>query len=43
LTPSFVDGKIAAIAAVNRLPLVTGNVHDFIQFFRLKVKNWHRA
>jgi tRNA(fMet)-specific endonuclease VapC len=43
LTPSFVDGQIAAISAVNGLILVTRNVNDFKQFSRLKVQNWHAA
>ena len=43
LTPSFVDGQIAAISAVNGLTLVTRNVNDFKQFLRLKVQNWHTA
>ena len=41
LTPTFVDGQIAAISAVNGLILVTRNVNDFKQFLRLKVQNWH--
>ena len=41
LTPSFVDGQIAAISAVNGLILITRNVNDFKQFLRLKVQNWH--
>ena len=43
LTPSFVDGQIAAISAVNGLTLITRNVNDFKQFLRLKVQNWHTA
>ena len=43
LTPTFVDGQIAAISAVNGLILVTRNVNDFKQFLRLKVQNWHTA
>jgi tRNA(fMet)-specific endonuclease VapC len=41
LTPSFVDGQIAAISAVNGLILITRNVNDFSQFSNLKVQNWH--
>ena len=41
-TPSFMDGQIAAIAHVNRLTLVTRNIHDFKVFSGLKVENWHR-
>lgn len=43
LTPSFVDGQIAAISAVNGLTLVTRNVRDFKQFSKLKVQNWHTS
>lgn len=43
LTPSFVDGQIAAISMVNGLILVTRNVDDFEQFLRLKIENWHNA
>jgi tRNA(fMet)-specific endonuclease VapC len=41
LSPSFVDGQIAAIAKINRLILVTRNVSDFSSFDGLEVKNWH--
>lgn len=41
VTPSFVDGQIAAIAKVNGLILVTRNFSDFKQFSRLKIENWH--
>jgi tRNA(fMet)-specific endonuclease VapC len=43
LTPSFVDGQIAAISAVNCLTLITRNINDFKQFLNLKVQNWHTA
>lgn len=43
LTPSFVDGQIAAISVVNGLILVTRNSDDFKQFLRLKIENWHNA
>lgn len=38
--PPFVDGQIAAIAAVNGLTLVTRNVRDFRRFAGLPVVNW---
>ena len=41
LTPSFVDGQIAAISVVNGLILVTRNIDDFTHFLRLKFENWH--
>jgi len=43
LTPSFVDGQIAAIAVVNGLILVTRSVDDFKQFLKLEIENWHNA
>ena len=39
-SPPFADGQIAAIAAVNRLTLVTGNVRDFASFRGLTVQSW---
>ena len=39
-TPSFVDGQIAASAAVNDLTLVTVNISDYADFTDLRVKNW---
>ncbi len=39
-TPPYVDGQIAAIAAVNNLILVTRNVADFQNFQDLKIENW---
>ena len=39
-TVPFVDGQIAAIALVNELVLVTGNVRDFAPFAELTVENW---
>lgn len=42
LTPSFVDGQIAAIAKVNGLTLVTRNVQDFSNFDDLEVKSWYK-
>jgi tRNA(fMet)-specific endonuclease VapC len=41
LTPSFVDGQIAAIAKVNGLILVTRNSADFKPFSGFKLENWH--
>lgn len=38
-TPSFADGQIAAIAAVNGCELITVNVKDF-RGFDLKVETW---
>lgn len=38
--PPFVDGQIAAIAAVNGLVLVTFNVMDFEDFDGLAVEDW---
>lgn len=42
LTPSFADGQIAAVAAVNNLTLVTDNLGDFKHFTGLRVERWHR-
>jgi tRNA(fMet)-specific endonuclease VapC len=39
-TPPYADGQIAAIAAVNRLTLVTRNVTDFEAFQDLQLENW---
>lgn len=41
--PPFVDGQIAAIAAVNDLTLVTRNIKDFERFEGLPVIRWHGA
>ena len=38
-TPPFVDGQIAAIAAVRDLTLVTANVEDF-EAFDVRVERW---
>lgn len=38
--PSFADGQIAAIAAVERLTLVTANTRDFASFEGVKVVDW---
>ncbi|MGH2585041.1 MAG: type II toxin-antitoxin system VapC family toxin [Dehalococcoidia bacterium] len=40
LTAPFVDGQIAAIAAVNGLTLVTLNVRDFQHFQSLQIEDW---
>ena len=40
-SPPFVDGQIAAIAAVNQLILVTRYTTDFECFSELEVQNWH--
>lgn len=40
-TPAFVDGQIAAIAAVNNLILVTRNMADFTSFSNPAIENWH--
>ncbi len=41
LTPSFIDGQIAAVSIVNNLILVTRNVQDYTVFTGLKIENWH--
>jgi len=38
--PSYADGEIAAIAAVNHLTLVTRNTSDFSFFDSLSLINW---
>ncbi len=40
ITPPFVDGQIAAIAAVNGLVLVTRNERDFHVFEGIRVVRW---
>lgn len=40
LTPPYADGQIAAIAAVNRLVLVTRNIADYKNFQDLALENW---
>jgi tRNA(fMet)-specific endonuclease VapC len=40
LTPSYLDGQIAAIAVVNGFILVTRTVRDFEQFRELQVEDW---
>lgn len=39
-TPSYADGEIAAIAAVNNLTLVTRNTMDFEDYQDLALDNW---
>ncbi|MGH8580677.1 MAG: type II toxin-antitoxin system VapC family toxin [Gammaproteobacteria bacterium] len=39
-TPSFTDGQVAAVAAVNQLTLVTRNADDFRDFEGLRLENW---
>jgi len=39
-TPPFIDGQIAAVAAVNDLTLVTLNARDFEAFDGLRVEAW---
>ena len=38
--PPFLDGQVAAIAAVNRATVVTANVGDFECFAGLSIVNW---
>lgn len=40
LSPSYADGQIAAITAVNDLILVTRNVSDYQHFTGLTIENW---
>lgn len=39
-SPSYADGQIAAVAAVNILVLVTRNVSDYSDFAGLAIENW---
>jgi tRNA(fMet)-specific endonuclease VapC len=41
-TPTYVDGQIAAVAAVNQLTLVTANVSDFAHFTGLEIEDWSK-
>ena len=41
-TPAFADGQVAAVARVNGLTLVTGNVRHYKDFAGLSVANWRR-
>jgi tRNA(fMet)-specific endonuclease VapC len=38
--PPFIDGQLAAIAAVHGLVLVTRNVRDFAAFAGLRLESW---
>ncbi|MBE0409903.1 MAG: type II toxin-antitoxin system VapC family toxin [Anaerolineales bacterium] len=40
MVPPFVDGQIAAIAAVNKLVLVTYNTSDFENFQGITIEDW---
>jgi tRNA(fMet)-specific endonuclease VapC len=40
--PPFVDGQIAAVAAVNGLVLVTANTKDFARFEGLELADWSK-
>lgn len=40
LSPAFIDSQIAAVAASNRLTMVTRNVDDFKDFNGLEVVDW---
>lgn len=39
-TPTYLDGQIAAIAAVNDLILITNNTADYADFQDLQLENW---
>ncbi|MFZ5570510.1 MAG: type II toxin-antitoxin system VapC family toxin [Thermodesulfobacteriota bacterium] len=41
LTPSFIDGQIAAISITNALVLVTRNIQDFAAFRDVVMENWY--
>jgi tRNA(fMet)-specific endonuclease VapC len=43
LSPSFVDGQIAAIARAHGLTVVSRNAVDFRRFEGIKVLDWSRA
>lgn len=43
LTPSYADGQIAAVAAVNGLILVTHNLADYKYFAGLQVEDWYAS
>ena len=40
LTCAYADGEIAAIAATQKLSLVTRNTQDFKNFQKLVLQNW---
>jgi tRNA(fMet)-specific endonuclease VapC len=39
-TPPYLDGQIAAVAAVHNLVLVTNNIADYSDFQNLQLENW---
>lgn len=39
-TPTYADGQVAAIAAVNDLILVTNNKADYTDFQDIQIENW---
>lgn len=41
-TPPFADGQIAAVAATQKLILVTRNSKDFSKFDTIQVENWFK-
>lgn len=41
--PSYVDGQIAAISAVNDLILITNNIADYRDFQSLQLENWFES
>ncbi|UBF30510.1 type II toxin-antitoxin system VapC family toxin (plasmid) [Kovacikia minuta CCNUW1] len=42
-TPPYIDGQIAAIAAVNDLILITNNTADYADFQNLQLENWFES
>ncbi len=42
-TPSYSDGQIAAIAAVNDVVIVTRNTADFTDFNGIQLENWFES
>jgi hypothetical protein len=42
-SPSYSDGQIAAVAAVNNLILVTRDRADFAHFTGLRLENWFES
>lgn len=39
-TPTYADGQVAAIAAVNDLILVANNKADYTDFQDIQIENW---
>ncbi len=39
-TPAYRDAQIAAVAATQKLTLVTRNVGDFREFSGIRIENW---